>query len=81
MRWVVGVLPAVADDLVVDEVNDPARELVEDNATLVLVVEVPAEVCADADRANRKLTDSGEKSRILSCAMNNGSEIMIKANS
>lgn len=65
MRWVVGVLPAVADDLVDDEVDDAARELIEDDAALVLAVDVPAELCADTDRANRKLNDIWEKSRIV----------------
>lgn len=68
MRWVTGVLLGVADVLVADVLvddEDPARELVEDDAALVLVVDVPSELCADTDRANRKLTQYGKKSRIV----------------
>lgn len=70
MRWVTGVLLTVANvsvaDVLVDD-EDAARELVEEDAACVLAVELPAEVadCADTDRANRKLTESGEKSRIV----------------
>lgn len=62
MRWVTGVLLAVEDVLVADVLVDDeaaARELDEEDAVIVLVD------CADTDRANRKLTESGEKSRIV----------------
>lgn len=68
MRWVTGVLSAVADvpvaDVRVDDVV-AVRKLVEDGAVLVLAVKVAAAPdCADTDTANRKLTGSGNKSRI-----------------